>query len=89
MVDDRIGRLAPAQCLARMALLPTGLLAGRFPQTADARRLPQPIAGRWLAAVAAVQPETALQLGNLCAQCRHVGRMPGLLRQQQCNQVVF
>lgn len=35
MVDDRIGRLVPAQSLAWMALLPARLLAGGFPQTAD------------------------------------------------------
>ena len=48
--------------LARMALLTAGRLAGRFTQAADPRRLLQPVAGRWLAAVAAVQPKTALQV---------------------------
>ena len=47
-----------------MARLPASLLAGRLAQAADPRRLLQPVAGRGLAAVAAVQPKTALQLGN-------------------------
>src|SRR5580658_897191 len=61
-----------------MARLPTGLLAGRSPQAAGPRRPLQSVA-RWrLAAVAAVQPETALQLGNA-----------RLLRQQQRDECVL
>ena len=61
-----------------MALLPTGLLAGRLPQAAGPRRLLQSVTGRRLAAVAAVQPETTLQLGNA-----------RLLRQQQRDELVL
>jgi hypothetical protein len=78
MVDDHIWRLTPAQRLACVPLLPTRPFARWFPQTAHTRRLLQPVAGWRLAAVAAVQPKTALQLGNA-----------GFLRQQQSNQVVF
>ena len=78
MVEDRIRRLTPAQRLAWVPLLPTGPFTRSLPQTADPRRLVQSIAGWRLAAVAAVQPKTALQLGNAC-----------FLRQQQRNQVVF
>ena len=78
MVNERVGRLAPAQRLAQMARLPAGLLAGALSQAADPRRLLQPVTGRRLAAVAAVQPETALQLGNA-----------RILRQQQGDQRVL
>jgi hypothetical protein len=44
----------------------TRLLAGPFAQTRHPRRLPQPIARRRLAAVRAVQSETAIELGNPC-----------------------
>src|SRR5271157_6471626 len=72
-----------------MSLLPTGLLARWFPQTADTRRLLQSVTGWRLATVTAVQPEPALQLGNLSAQCRHLGSMASFLRQQQRNDGVF
>jgi hypothetical protein len=66
VVDDCIGRRGSTQRLPRMALLPTRLLARGLPQAADPHRLLQPIA-RWrFAAVAAVQPEPALQLGKAC-----------------------
>ncbi len=77
MVNERVGRLAPVQRLAQMARLPAGLLAGALSQAADSRRLLQSVTGRRLATVAAVQPETALQLGNA-----------RLLRQQQGDQRV-
>jgi hypothetical protein len=81
MVDDRIGRLGSTQRLPRMAFLAARLLAGGFPQTADPHRLLQPVT-RWrLAAVAAVQAEPALQLGNACLHRCHLGRMACLLRQ--------
>jgi hypothetical protein len=57
-----------SQRLARVALLSAGPLAGPFPQIADPWRLLQPVAGRRLAAVAAVQPELAFQFGDACLQ---------------------
>ena len=79
MVDGGIGPLNPAKRLARVAPLPAGLLARRCPQAADPLRwLVQSVAGRWLAAVAAVQPEAALQFGNA-----------RLLRQQQGDECVL
>ena len=73
----------------RMALLTAGLLARPFPQTADPRRLLQPVAGRWLAAVAAVQPEPALQFRDPCSQRRHLGGVARLLPKQQGNEVLL
>src|SRR4051794_4419933 len=61
-----------------MALLPAGPPAGRLPQAAGPRRLLQSVTGWRLAAVAAVQSETALQLGNA-----------RLLRQQQRDERVL
>jgi len=61
MVDGGVRGFSPAQRLARMAVLPAALLARWFPQAPNPWRLLQPVAGRWLAAVAAVQPEAALQ----------------------------
>jgi hypothetical protein len=66
MVDGGIGLCNLAKRLAGMAVLTAGLLAGRLAQAADSRRLLQPVAGWWFAAVAAVQPETALQFGDAC-----------------------
>ena len=51
-----------------MALWLPVFLPGRFPQTIDARRLFQPVAGRWLATIAAVQPETPLQVRQPLSQ---------------------
>ena len=82
MVDGGIGSFRPAQRLARMALLPAGPLARWFPQTADPRRLVQSVAGRWLAAVAAVQPETALQLRQPPCQHRILGAKQRILSTQ-------
>ena len=60
------------------------------------RLLLQPVARRWLPAVAAVQPEPPLQFGDPCPQYRHLGlqrlhlgRMTCFLRQQQRNEVVL
>src|ERR1700677_3934500 len=64
MVDGGIRLFNLAQRLTRMALLPAGALARWFPQAADPHRPLQPVAGRRLAAVAAVQPETALQFSQ-------------------------
>jgi hypothetical protein len=44
LIDRGIGRLAPAQGLAPVPVLPARLLAGPFPQTADANRLLQAVA---------------------------------------------
>ena len=66
MVDGGIRLFNTAKRFAGMPLLTAGLLAGRFAQAADPRWLLQPVAGRWLAAVAAVQPETALQFTDAC-----------------------
>ena len=64
MVDGGVGCRSPAQRLAGVALLSAGPHAGPFPQIADPWRLLQLAAGRRLAAVAAVQPELALQFGD-------------------------
>jgi hypothetical protein len=56
-----IGTFDRSQCVALVSRLSAALPPARFAQTARAW-LPQPIAGRWLAAVAAV-------LGNLIFQC--------------------
>jgi hypothetical protein len=66
MVDGGVGFCNLAKRFAGMPLLTAGLLAGRFAQAADTRRLLQPVAGRWFAAVAAVQSETALQFSDAC-----------------------
>jgi hypothetical protein len=89
MIDHRIGRLGSAQCLARMSLLSARLLAGAFPQAVGPGRLHQPVA-RWrLAAVAAVQPEPALQLRNARPHRCHLGHVTRLLRQQQGDEVLL
>jgi hypothetical protein len=65
MVDGgvRFGHLP--QRLALMPFLPAGGLAGRFAQAARlAPELLQPVAGRRLTAVGAVQPQSAFQFGN-------------------------
>jgi len=81
MIDDRSGRLGSTQRLPRMTVLAARPLAGVFPQTADPRRLLQPVT-RWrLAAVAAVQAEPALQLGDARPHRCHLRRMTRLLRQ--------
>jgi hypothetical protein len=73
MVDRGIGGFRPAQRLSGMAGLTAGRLAGRFTQAADPRRLLQSVAGRWFAAVAAVQPETAFQVRQSPKQRRVLG----------------
>src|SRR5260370_20068713 len=65
-----------------MAFLPARRLVRRFAQAAHPGRLLQSIAGGRLAAVAAVQAEPALQLGDTGLQSCNLGR----LRPDQCNQ---
>lgn len=89
VVDGGVGGLGATQGLARMAGLPATRPAGGLSQVADPRRLLQPVAGRWLAAVAAVQPDLPLQLGNPLPQLRHLRRMTRLQSQYQFNQVAF
>src|SRR3954454_21131734 len=72
-----------------MAGLPAARLAGWLSQVASPRRLLQSVAGRWLAAVAAVQPDLPLQLGDPLPQRRHLRRMTRLQSQHQLNQAVF
>jgi len=85
MIDRDVRRCRPAQRLARMARLPAALLARRRAQAADPDRLRQPVAGRRLAAVAAVQPKPAFQFGK---PCRLLGKAR-LLRQKQRNEFVL
>src|SRR6516164_8189102 len=82
-----------------MTFLSACFLAGWFPQARDPRRLLQPVARRWLAAVAAVQSEPTFQFGDagvrcgqrlfqrgiLCLQRRHSLVLRDALRQQQLN----
>jgi hypothetical protein len=78
--DIRLGNLP--QCLAFMTVLPARPLAGRLPQALNPRRLVQPVARRWLAAVRTVQPQTPLKFGDLCFQRCNFGS----LRYHQRNQ---
>src|SRR3954471_22360900 len=83
VVDGGVGSFGATQGLARMAGLPAAWLTGGLPQVADPRWLPQPGAGRWLAAVAAVQPDLAFQLGDPLPQRRHLRLMTRILSQHQ------
>src|SRR6516165_638572 len=85
MIDSGIGRLAPAQGLAPVPVLPARLLAGPFPQTADANRLLQAVAGRRFAAVATVQAKPAFQFGDPLLQLRDQGLLRGGLFPQCRN----
>jgi hypothetical protein len=89
MVNGGVGSFGATQGLARMAGLPAARLTRGLSQVADPRRLLQPVAGRWLTAVAAVQPDLALQLGDPLLQRRHFRCMTRLQRQHQLNQVIF
>jgi len=73
VVDRGIRGFRPAQRLARMTRLTASRLARRFTQAADPRRFFQAVAGWRLAAVAAVQPETALQVRHSSEQRRVLG----------------
>src|SRR6202163_1453824 len=86
MIDRGIGRLAPAQGLARVPVLPARLLAGPFPQTADANWLLQAVAGRRFAAVATVQAKPAFQFGDPLLQLRDQGLLRGVLFPQCRNE---
>src|ERR1700680_3831262 len=85
MIDRGIGRLAPAQGLARVPVLPARLLAGPFPQTADANWLLQAVAGRRFAAIATVQAKPAFQFGDPLLQLRDQGLLRGVLFPQCRN----
>jgi hypothetical protein len=85
MVDGGIGLFDLAKCLAGMPLLTAGLLPGRFAQAADSRWLLQPVAGRWFAAVAAVQPKTALQFSDACQKRLSLADKKLDMRQQGGN----
>ena len=79
MVDDRVGGFRLAQRLTGMTWLAAGLLS----QALRAWRLLQPIAGRRLAAVAAVQAKAAFQFRD--AACQGVsGRQPVLQHFDLC-----
>src|SRR5258708_11376960 len=82
MIDDAVRLGTLPQSLALMAFLPARRLVRRFAQAAHPGRLLQSIAGGRLAAVAAVQAEPALQLGDTGLQSCNLGR----LRPDQCNQ---
>src|ERR1700681_3490066 len=86
MIDRGIGRLAPAQGLARVPVLPARPLAGPFPQTADANWLLQAVAGRRFAAVATVQAKPAFQFGDPLLQLRDQGLLRGVLFPQCRNE---
>src|SRR6516164_2657370 len=83
MIDDAVRLSNLPQCLAFMAFLPARRLVRWFAQAAHPRRLVQSIAGRRLTAVAAVQAEPALQLGDTGLQNCNLGR----LRPDQRNQL--
>ena len=85
MIDGGLWICDLAQGLALVPLLPARLAArflakapGPVPLVLPSRRLVQSVTGRRLAAVRAVQTKAALKLGK-----------PGLLGQQQINQLVF
>src|SRR6516165_7419887 len=83
MIDDAVRLSNLPQRLAFMAFLPARRLVRWFAQAAHPRRLVQSIAGRRLTAVAAVQAEPALQLGDTGLQNCNLGR----LRPDQRNQL--
>ena len=85
MVDGGIGRFNPAKRLARMARLTAGLLARRFAKVADPRRLLEPVAGGWLAALLLCSTETALQFRNTSCQRRDLGTTQHVLGTQSLN----
>jgi hypothetical protein len=60
MIDDVVWFGNLPQGLAFVAFLAAWFLARWFARTARPRRLLQPVAGRWFAAVAAVQTKPAL-----------------------------
>jgi hypothetical protein len=92
MIDHMVrGRHLP-QRLARMSLLTAPRLPGRLPQAHGPRRPLGPVARRRLAAVAAVETEPALQLGNPGLLSFNQRLQRGVLRQHLLdlrNQEVF
>jgi hypothetical protein len=75
MVDGDVGVFSPAQRFAGVAFLSAGLLAGSAAQAPDARRLLlQPVAGRWLAAIATVQSKLTFQFGDPTLKRRYQRR---------------
>ena len=68
-----------------MSVLPARLLAGPFPQTADANWLLQAVAGRRFAAVATVQAKPAFQFRDPLLQLRDQGLLRGVLFPQCRN----
>ena len=87
MIDGGIGVFCPTQRFAGVALLSAGLLAGAYAQAAGAGGLLlQPITGRRLAAVAAVQPELALQFGVACLKRGDLGLLLGDSRLKRNDQ---
>ena len=73
MIGDFIGVGGLPERLAFMALLPARLSAEPLTQASHARRLLQTVSGRWLAAVGAVQAQTAFEF-------RHTSQKHGDLR---------
>ena len=68
MINHNVRRNDLPQGLTRMSLLPAAGLARWLAQAPGPRRLLQPIARGWLATVAAVEAEAALQFGDLALQ---------------------
>jgi hypothetical protein len=96
VVDDNVGILDPTQRLSAMTLLSARCLARSFPQARRPRRLLQPVTRRWLAAVAAVQPQSAFQFAIFGLQCsvlrfqhRKSLLQRGVLRLQRRNSLVL
>ena len=84
MIDGGVRLFGPAQSLAGMARLSSGLLAGRFAQTSRARGLfVQSVAGGRLAAVATVQAEAAFQFRDTGREHRDDAPLRAVLFQQR------
>jgi hypothetical protein len=71
MLNDGVGLGNLPEGLALVALLPARFPVRRLPRTARPRRLLQPVAGRRLPTVGAVQAELALQLSDTGLQSRN------------------
>src|ERR1700719_4483394 len=82
MINHNVRRNDLPQGLARMPLLPAAELARWLAQAPGPRRLLQPIARWWLATVAAVEAEPALQLGDPALQAFNQLLQRGVLGQQ-------
>ena len=87
VVDDNVGVLRPPQRRAGVPLLAAGLASGRLAQARRPRRLLQPIAGRWLAAVGAVQPKPPFQLRHTRQQTLDDLVPCGDLRLKPCDHI--